>query len=72
MGVVVHTFNPCTWEAKAGGSLSLRTAGGYRVSSRTAGATQRNPVLEKQNKNPQKENYLRKLNKRKEIAKGEK
>jgi hypothetical protein len=23
-GVVAHTFNPCTWEAEAGGFLSLR------------------------------------------------
>jgi hypothetical protein len=23
-GVVVHTFNPSTWEAEAGGSLSSR------------------------------------------------
>jgi hypothetical protein len=33
--VVVHTFNPSTWEAEAGGFLS----------SRTARAIQRNPVL---------------------------
>jgi hypothetical protein len=25
-GVVVHTFNPSTWEAEAGGFLSLRPA----------------------------------------------
>jgi hypothetical protein len=25
-GVVAHTFNPSTWEAKAGGFLSLRPA----------------------------------------------
>jgi hypothetical protein len=31
---VAHTFNPSTWEAEAGGFLS----------SRTAKATQRNPV----------------------------
>jgi hypothetical protein len=44
--VVVHSFNPSTWEA----SLV------YRVSSRTARATQRNPVSEnktKQNKTKQ-------------------
>jgi hypothetical protein len=34
--VVAHTFDPSTWEAEA--SLV------YRVSSRTARATQRNPV----------------------------
>jgi hypothetical protein len=34
---VAHTFNPSTWEAEA--SLV------YKVSSRTARATQRSPVL---------------------------
>ena len=38
--MVAHAFNPSTWEAEA--SLV------YRVSSRTAGATQRNPVSKKQ------------------------
>jgi hypothetical protein len=46
--VVVHSFNPGTWEAEAGGFLSSRLV--YRVSSRTARATQRNPV----SKNKQK------------------
>jgi hypothetical protein len=41
--VVVHAFNPSTWEAEA--SLV------YRVSSRTTRAIQRNPVSKnKQNK----------------------
>jgi hypothetical protein len=35
--VVVHAFNPSTWEAEAGRSLKLRTI--YRASSRTAMAT---------------------------------
>jgi hypothetical protein len=26
LGVVVHAFNPSTWEAEAGGFLSSRTA----------------------------------------------
>jgi major histocompatibility complex class I len=26
LGVVVHSFNPSTWEAEAGGSLSSRPA----------------------------------------------
>jgi hypothetical protein len=43
--VVVHAFNPSTWEAEA--SLV------YRVSSRTARAIQRNPVSKKQNKTKQ-------------------
>jgi hypothetical protein len=38
---LVHTFNSSTWEAEAGGLLS----------SRTARATQRNPVLKKEKKN---------------------
>jgi hypothetical protein len=40
LGVVSHAFNPSTWEAEAGGFLSLRPAR----------ATQRNPVLKKQKK----------------------
>jgi hypothetical protein len=36
-GVVAHAFSPSTWEAEAGGFLS----------SRTARATQRNPVSKK-------------------------
>jgi hypothetical protein len=39
-GMVVHAFNPSTWEAEAGGFLSLRTAR----------AIQRNPVSKNQNK----------------------
>jgi hypothetical protein len=38
--VVVHAFNPSTWEAEAGGFLS----------SRTAMTTQRNPVSKKKKK----------------------
>jgi hypothetical protein len=39
-GVIAHAFNPSTWEAEAGGFLS----------SRTARAIQRNPVLKNQKK----------------------
>jgi hypothetical protein len=46
-GVVVHAFNPSTQEAEAGGFLSSRPAWS-RVSSRTARATQRNPVSKNQ------------------------
>jgi hypothetical protein len=45
-GVVVHTFDPSTWEAEAGGFLS----------SRTARATQRNPVSKKTKNNNKKKN----------------
>jgi hypothetical protein len=48
-GVVAHTFDPSTWEAETGGFLSSRSLV-YRVSSRTARATQRNPVLKKRKK----------------------
>jgi hypothetical protein len=56
--VVAHTFKPGTWEAEAGRFLNSRPSLVYRVSSRTARATQRNPVSKKpkirtkQNKKP--------------------
>jgi hypothetical protein len=46
-GVVVHAFNPSTWEAEAGGFLSFQDSLVYKVSSRTAWALQRNPVSKK-------------------------
>jgi hypothetical protein len=45
--VGVHAFNPSTWEAEAGGFLKFKASLVYRVSSRTARATQRNPVSKK-------------------------
>jgi hypothetical protein len=45
--VVAYAFSPSTWEAEAGGFLSSRV---YKVSSRTARATQRNPVSKNQKK----------------------
>jgi hypothetical protein len=50
--VVEHAFNPSTREAEAeaGGFLSFEASLVYRVSSRTARATQRNPVLNNQKK----------------------
>jgi hypothetical protein len=51
--VVVHTFNPSTWEAEAGRFLSSRPA--WSVSSRTFRAIQRNPVLKNQKKKKKKE-----------------
>ena len=50
--MVAHAFNPSTREAEASGFLSEFEASlVYRVSSSTARATQRNPVLKtKQNK----------------------
>jgi hypothetical protein len=52
--VVAHAFNPSTREAEAGGFLEFEASLVYRVSSRTARATQRNPVSKNQkNKNKQ-------------------
>jgi hypothetical protein len=45
--VVAHAFNPSTWEAEAGGSHEFEASLVYKVSSRTARATQRNPVSKK-------------------------
>jgi hypothetical protein len=45
--MVAHAFNPSTWEAEAGGFLSLRPTWS-RVSSRAARATQKIPVSKNQ------------------------
>jgi hypothetical protein len=55
-GVVAHAFNPSTWEAEAG---EFEASLVYKVSSRTARATQKNTVKKKtkqtnQNKQPSK------------------
>jgi hypothetical protein len=47
--VVAHAFNPSTQEAEEGEFLSSSLI--YRVSSRTARATQRNPVSKKNKTN---------------------
>jgi hypothetical protein len=63
--VVVHAFNPNTWEAEADGFLNSRPAWST-VSARTARATQRNPV----SKNKTKQNKTNKqTNKQKEYHK---
>jgi hypothetical protein len=60
--VVAHAFNPSTWEAEAGGSLS----------SRPARATQRNPILKNKNtKQTNKKKWIFPLQKRKEKEKKE-
>ena len=55
LAVVALNFGPCTHEAEAGRSLEFKTNMVYKVSSRTARATQRNPVWktkkEKEKKN---------------------
>jgi hypothetical protein len=53
LGVVAHAFDPSTWGAEAGRSLEIEASLVYRVSSRTARATQRNRVSKnKQTKKP--------------------
>jgi hypothetical protein len=47
-GMVAHTFNPSIQEAEAGKFIEFEASLVYRVSSRTARATQRNPVSKTQ------------------------
>jgi hypothetical protein len=57
--VVVHTFNPSTWEAEAGGFLSEFEARlVYRVSART---TQRKLLSQKNNAPPPKKNPQKRM-----------
>jgi hypothetical protein len=58
--VVTHAFNPSTWEAESGRSLSSKASLVYRVSSRTARAIQRIPVSKKQTKYPPKQKQTNK------------
>jgi hypothetical protein len=51
--MVVHTFNPITQEAQAGGTAEFEACLIYGVSSRTARATTEKPSFEKQTKNKQ-------------------
>jgi hypothetical protein len=51
--VVAHTFNLSTQETEAGGSHELEANLAYRVSSRTARVTQRNPVLKNRQRRKQ-------------------
>jgi hypothetical protein len=52
--MVAHAFNPSTREAEAGG-FEFGASLVYRVNSRTARATQRNPVSEKQQQQQQQQ-----------------
>ena len=46
---MVHSFDPSTLETEAGGPLGVPGHLVFRANSRTARATQRNPVLKHQN-----------------------
>jgi hypothetical protein len=48
--VVAHAFNPSMWEAEAGVISEFWASLVYRVNSRIARATQRNPVSKKNKK----------------------
>jgi hypothetical protein len=52
--VVAHAFNPSTQEAEAGWISEFEASLVYRVSSRKARATQRNPVWKNQKKKKKK------------------
>ena len=52
-GVVVHTFNPSTWEVEAGGFLSLRTAWSTKWFQDSQGYTEK-PCLKKPKKKKKK------------------
>ena len=68
MCMVVHTFNPSTQEAEAGRFLSLRPAWS-RVSSRTARATQRNPVSKTRKKRKKRSKRRRRRRKKRKRQK---
>jgi hypothetical protein len=54
----VHAFNPSTWEAEPSGS-EFETSLVYKVSFRTARASQRNPALKMQaNKQTKQTRFL--------------
>jgi hypothetical protein len=67
---VAHTFNPSTREAEAGRRISeLKASLAYRVSSRTARATQRNPASKNQKRKKKKKEREREREKRKKKRK---
>jgi hypothetical protein len=53
-----YAFNPITWEAEAGGFSEFKPSLVYKVSSRTARATQRNPVSKNKQKQQQQKNSI--------------
>jgi hypothetical protein len=50
LGVVAHAFNPSTWEGRGRRISEFEASLVYKMSSRTARATQRNPDLRNQKK----------------------
>ena len=67
---MAHTFNPSTREAEAGRRISeLKASLAYRVSSRTARATQRNPASKNQKKKKKKKREREREREKKEKKK---
>ena len=56
-----HAFNPSTWKAEAGGISEFESSLVYRVSFRTARATQRKPVSKNKKQNKTKQNKTKKV-----------
>jgi hypothetical protein len=63
LGVVVHTFNLCTRKTEAGRMSEFEASLVYRLSSRTARATQWNSVSKNQNPNKTKQKQKQKRKK---------
>jgi hypothetical protein len=63
--VVARVFNPSTWGGKGRQISEFKASLVYKVSSRTAGDIQRNPVSKKQ-----KQNKKQKKKERKQKTKG--
>jgi hypothetical protein len=61
--VLVHNFHPSTQESEAGGS-EFKGSLVYKVSSRTAKASQTNPVLKKKEREGEKDKGGRKNRKK--------
>jgi hypothetical protein len=57
LGVVVHAFNPSTWEAEAGGFLSLRPAWFTKWVPGQPGLYRENPVSKNQKKRKKKKSW---------------
>ena len=53
--LVAHKFNPCTWEADGGRSLSSKASLVYKMSFRIARASQKNTVSKQTNKQQQQQ-----------------
>jgi hypothetical protein len=54
LGVVAHAFDPSTWGVRGRQISEFKASLVYRVSFRTARATQRNPVSKNKKTNKQK------------------